>query len=76
MQDIAVKVYKAIECKGFSRVDFILKNGKVPYVLEVNTIPGLTAMSLFPKAAKAFGISYHELLEKVIQYSLDYHTVS
>lgn len=71
VQQIALRVYKIIGCRGFARVDFILKNKQVPVVLEINTIPGLTPMSLFPKAAKAAGISYAELLDKIIQYALE-----
>lgn len=70
VQALAVKVHKTVGCRGFSRVDFILKDNKKPIVLEINTIPGLTPASLLPKAAKAAGISYPELLDKIIQYSL------
>lgn len=70
LKEIAVRVHRAVGCRGFSRVDFILKDGKEPIVLEINTIPGLTRMSLFPKAAKAAGYSYSRLLDKVIFYSL------
>ncbi len=70
IQEIAVKVYKEVGCKGFGRVDFILKDGKYPYVLEINTIPGLTPMSLLPKAAKESGLSYTKLLDQMIEYSL------
>ena len=70
IQDIAIEVYKAIGCRGFSRVDFILRNNKYPVVLEINTIPGLTPMSLLPKAAKAKGISYPQLLDKIIKYAI------
>ncbi len=70
VQDLAIEVYKAIGARGFSRVDFILKDNKYPYILEINTIPGLTPMSLLPKAAKAAGISYSNLLEKIINYAL------
>ncbi|MEK7497669.1 MAG: D-alanine--D-alanine ligase [Patescibacteria group bacterium] len=69
IQEIAIKVYKEIGCRGFGRVDFILKGTK-PYILEINTIPGLTPMSLFPKAAKAAGISYPKLLDKIIGLAL------
>lgn len=71
IQSIAIKVYRVVGCKGFARVDFILKDDKYPLVLEINTIPGLTPMSLFPKAAKAAGISYSKLLEKIINYALE-----
>ena len=64
----AILAYQTLGCQGFGRVDMIIKNNKV-YVLEVNTIPGLTAVSLLPKAAKEAGISYPNLLDKIISYS-------
>ncbi len=69
-QKLAIDVYKILGCKGFSRVDFILRNNKYPVVLEINTIPGLTPTSLLPKAARAAGISYSKLIDKIIQYAL------
>ncbi len=69
IQETSIKVHKILGCKGFSRVDFIIKDNKCPIVLEINTIPGLTPMSLLPKAAKAAGISYKKLLEKIIKYA-------
>ena len=71
VQELSIKVYQAIGCRGFARVDFLVKKGKNPVVLEINTIPGLTPMSLLPKAALAAGISYPKLLEKVIYYALE-----
>lgn len=70
IQHLSIDVYKAIGCKNFGRVDFIIKDGKTPVVLEINTIPGLTTESLLPKAAKAAGISYPDLLDKIIVYAL------
>lgn len=70
VQKTAVKVHQILGCRGFSRVDFILKNDKTPVVLEINTIPGLTPMSLLPKAAKAAGITYPQLLDTIIQYAI------
>ncbi len=69
IQKIALDVYELFNCKGFSRVDFILKNNSEPMVLEINTIPGLTPMSLFPKAAMSAGISYSMLIDKIIKYA-------
>jgi len=69
IQEISIKVHKILGCRGFSRVDFIIKDNRYPKVLETNTIPGLTPMSLLPKAAKAAGISYKKLLEKIIKYA-------
>ena len=68
-QKTAISAYKAIGCRGFGRVDMIIKDKKI-YVLEVNTTTGLTPVSLFPKAAHAAGISYPQLLDKIIHYSL------
>ena len=70
VQKIAVRVYKAVGCQGFGRVDMIIKSS-LPYVLEINTIPGLTPLSLLPKEAAAAGISYQELIERLINFALD-----
>lgn len=69
IQDISKRVHIILGCRGFSRVDFIIKDNKYPKVLEINTIPGLTPMSLLPKAAKAAGISYEKLLDQIIKYA-------
>ena len=70
VQNLATKVYKAVGCRGFGRVDFILKDNKLPIILEINTIPGLTQMSLLPKAAKAAGKTYGELLDIIVNNAL------
>lgn len=70
VQDLAVRVYKAIGCRGFGRVDFIIFRGQ-PYVLEINTIPGLTPTSLLPQEAAVAGISYSQLLDRVIELALE-----
>lgn len=71
VQELAIKVYKLVGARGFARIDFILRDNRYPYVLEINTIPGLTPMSLLPKAAKVATISYPELLDKIIKYALE-----
>ena len=68
-QEAALAAYQTLGCRGFGRVDMIIRGGKI-YVLEVNTIPGLTPVSLFPKAAKVAGISYPMLLDKIIGFAL------
>lgn len=70
VNQMAIKVYKAVGCIGFARVDFILNEQMQPVVLEINTIPGLTKMSLVPKAAKAAGMSFKDLISKIICYGL------
>ncbi len=61
VQQIAWKVHQSIGCRDLSRVDFILDEGNMPWVLEINTIPGMTATSLLPKAANAVGIDFKTL---------------
>ena len=65
IQKIALRGYLALNCCGFARFDFILVKN-IPYLLEANTIPGMTENSLFPKAAKAYGLSFPQLLEQII----------
>lgn len=68
-QEIAEKIHQKLNLGQYCRIDFIISNGK-PYVLEVNTIPGLTSESLLPKAAAAMGISFPKLLDKIIKLTL------
>ena len=70
VQEIALKVYQAIGCRGFGRVDVIISEGR-PYILEINTIPGLTPNSLLPKEAAAAGISYSQLLDRLLELALE-----
>lgn len=67
VQKIAVKVFKVIDGRGFARVDMIIRNGLV-YVLDINTLPGLTPNSLLPKEAKAIGLSYSQMLDRIIEF--------
>ena len=69
-QKLALAAHNSLGCKAFSRVDIMLDNDGGLYVLEVNTIPGLTSRSLLPKAAAAAGISFEELCIKLIELSL------
>ena len=65
-QSIAVKAFKILRCRNVSRIDFILKENEF-YLIEVNTIPGMSAKSILPQQAKAVGISFEELLMKIIE---------
>jgi len=69
-QKLGLDSHKALGCRAFSRVDMIYTGENGLKVLEVNTIPGLTATSLLPKAAKAANISFEKLCSKIIEYSL------
>ncbi|RMF56219.1 MAG: D-alanine--D-alanine ligase [Calditrichaeota bacterium] len=70
LQNAALSAARALGCRGYSRVDFRLQEDGAFYCLEVNTLPGMTPTSLVPKAAKAVGISFNELVEKIIQLAL------
>lgn len=70
IQNLVIKVYKAVGAKGYSRVDMIIRRN-IPYVLEINTLPGLTPISLLPKQAEAAGIPYPQLLDKIIELALE-----
>lgn len=69
LQVMAVKAHRIIGARGFSRTDMILRDGQF-YVLEINTVPGLTETSLLPQAAKAEGISFPRLLDLIIETAL------
>jgi D-alanine-D-alanine ligase len=62
---MALKAHKALGCRGMSRSDFILKGSEL-FILETNTIPGMTKTSLLPQAAKAAGISFPDMLDLII----------
>lgn len=66
VQEAAVQAFTALRCGGIARADVLLDDAGNPYVLEVNTIPGMTATSLVPKAAAAAGISFEDLCEKIL----------
>ena len=70
LQVLAVNAFNALRCETYARVDFRLSPDNKPYTLEVNTLPGMTSLSLVPKMAKAVGISFDELVEKIINLSL------
>ena len=70
IQEQALAAHISLGCEVYSRADFRLSNDMKPYCLEVNTLPGMTSTSLVPKMAKAVGISFEELIERIIILSL------
>ncbi len=68
--DLAVRAYDILGCGGAARVDFRVTSGGKPYVLEVNTIPGMTETSLLPMAAAKAGIDYDTLTERILESAL------
>lgn len=71
VQALGIAASRALDCRGVSRVDFRLDAGDVPWCLEVNTIPGMTATSLVPMAAKAAGMSYEQVVQRMIELALE-----
>jgi len=71
LQQQAITAFRSLRCKVYGRVDFRLNEENIPYCLEVNTLPGMTETSLVPKMAKAVGISFEDLIERIIRNSLD-----
>lgn len=67
LQSIALKTFECLGAEGFGRVDFRLSPDGMPYVLELNSIPGFTATSLLPKAAEAAGIGFSELCCRIME---------
>jgi D-alanine-D-alanine ligase len=70
IQEQAVLAYNSVGCKNYGRVDFRLDKAYKPFCLEINTLPGLTSTSLLPKAAKAAGISFENLIDMIIKQTI------
>ncbi|MEG2477246.1 MAG: D-alanine--D-alanine ligase [Gordonibacter sp.] len=71
IQQMAVEAHGVLECKGVSRSDFILDDEGTSWILETNTIPGMTGTSLLPDAARAAGISFPELCTMLVRFALE-----
>lgn len=77
LKDIALKAYRALNCKDWSRIDIRLDRAGKPSIIEINPIPGILPNpddnSCFPKAARAYGLSYSELVNKVLSIAAERH---
>ncbi|OGZ96691.1 MAG: D-alanine--D-alanine ligase A [Candidatus Sungbacteria bacterium RIFCSPHIGHO2_01_FULL_50_25] len=71
VQNTAVRAFRALECEGMARVDFFLKENGDLFVNEINTIPGFTSISMYPKLWEATGISYSELVDRLILLAIE-----
>ena len=69
VQKLAVEAFKLCKCAGVARIDMMLSEDNVPYVIEINSVPGMTETSLVPDAARAAGIEFPELCEKILTFS-------
>jgi len=68
---MAAGALEVLDCRGAARVDFLIDEMEAPYLLEVNTIPGMTETSLLPKAAAAAGLSFEDVVEEIIRLALE-----
>lgn len=78
VRELAVRAFKAVDCSGLARVDFLVEPGSSAkariYVNEINTMPGFTAISMYPKLWDATGVGYPELIDQLIQLGFERHT--
>src|SRR6267378_1595174 len=74
VQELAIRAFQAVDCSGLARVDFLMdpKTRKL-YVNEINTMPGFTAISMYPKLWAASGLSYPDLIDRLIQLGIERH---
>jgi D-alanine-D-alanine ligase len=78
VQELAIRSFKAVDCSGLARVDFLMEPGaqntrRKIYLNEINTMPGFTAISMYPKLWAASGLEYSELIDRLIQFGLERH---
>ena len=74
IQELAIRSFQAVDCSGLARVDFLMdpKTRKL-FVNEINTMPGFTAISMYPKLWGASGLRYPELIDRLIQLGMERH---
>ncbi len=73
VRETAVRAFRTLGCRGFARVDFFVRGGTEVLLNELNTIPGFTPISMYPKLWKASGLSYGDLLDRLILLALEEH---
>jgi D-alanine-D-alanine ligase len=74
VQKLAVEAFQAVDCSGLARVDFLMDPAtRALYVNEINTMPGFTSISMYPKLWAASGLSYSDLIERLIELGIERH---
>jgi D-alanine-D-alanine ligase len=73
VRELAGEVYRSVDCAGFARVDFFVEDGERVLVNELNTIPGFTETSGFPKMFEASGLPFPELVDRLLKLALERH---
>ena len=67
LEEKSLEIFNAVGCKDYARIDYILSEDNIPYFLEINTSPGMTKTSLFPKSANSFGLDFDNLTDQIIR---------
>ena len=73
VKDLALRAYRAVDCAGMARVDFLVSETGEVHISEMNTIPGFTDTSMFPKQADLAGINFTQLIDRLIELALARH---
>ena len=71
VSDLALQAFRALNCRHYGRVDVMCTDEGDPYILEVNTLPGMTELSLFPEAAGVSGVPFHELVSRMVYLAIE-----
>jgi D-alanine-D-alanine ligase len=71
VRDVALRAYQVLACAGMARVDFFITEDRAIIINEVNTIPGFTSISMYPKLWQASGLSYAGLIDRLIDLALE-----
>ena len=74
LQELALRSFDSLQCRGWGRVDIMLDDEGCPQVLEVNTVPGMTSHSLVPMAAKADGLEFDELIAEILKTATEFYS--
>ncbi|MGE3983543.1 MAG: D-alanine--D-alanine ligase, partial [Dehalococcoidia bacterium] len=74
LQELAIRAFKAIDGSGLSRVDFFLRPDGSLMIDEINTMPGFTPVSMYPRLWQAKGVSYSELITRLVELAMARHT--
>lgn len=74
IQDLCIKAFQALNCKDLARVDFFIKEDQEIVINEINTIPGFTSISMYPKLCELIGVNYQQLISKLLEMALARHT--
>ena len=73
IRELAIRTFKAIDCSGLARVDFFMRSDGSVLVNEINTMPGFTPISMYPKLWAAAGVAYGDLIDRLSQFGLERH---